>query len=253
MLVWGTTPITCLARVGCSTTSMPATDAEPAGGDHPRGEHAGGRRLAGAVGAEQTEDLALVDGEVERVDRLDVARVHLGQRLGADHLVSAVIAVRLLSRVEQGRAVGAAIGRAYARTCVSSSAVRRRSSAPGGCARDTSTGGRGAAPPRSVRRTRCTPPIDVVAGAGDDPVAFQAVDVAGHRRRLDAEAAGQLALGEIGRRGEDAGDDRRPSGSSRPRPSAGRRRPARPLPSSPAGDPRSQGVAPHRDHTPTNH
>ena len=64
-----------------------ADEGPPAGGDHPGGEHAGGRGLAGAVRAEQAEDLAPAHREVERVDRLDVARVDLGELLGADHLV----------------------------------------------------------------------------------------------------------------------------------------------------------------------
>ena len=40
--------------------------------DDPGREHPGGRRLAGTVGAEQAEDLAGVDGEVEPVDRSEV-------------------------------------------------------------------------------------------------------------------------------------------------------------------------------------
>ena len=47
-------------------------------------EHADRRRLARAVGPQQAEDLALVHLEVERVDREDVTRVDLGQRLGPD-------------------------------------------------------------------------------------------------------------------------------------------------------------------------
>ena len=54
--------------------------------DHARGQHARGGGLAGAVGAEQPEDLALGDGQVEPVDRGDAARVDLGQIDGADDI-----------------------------------------------------------------------------------------------------------------------------------------------------------------------
>ena len=47
--------------------------------DHAGREHARGRRLAGAVGSEQAEDLTLADGQVEPVHRRDAARVDLRQ------------------------------------------------------------------------------------------------------------------------------------------------------------------------------
>ena len=56
----------------------------PCRGDRSRREHARGRGLAGAVRAEQAEDLALEDREVEAVHRLHRARVDLGQADGAD-------------------------------------------------------------------------------------------------------------------------------------------------------------------------
>ena len=68
MFVCGTTPMTCLARAGWATTSMPPTAARAAGRDDPGREHADGRGLARAVRAEQPEDLARVHREVEPVD-----------------------------------------------------------------------------------------------------------------------------------------------------------------------------------------
>ena len=62
-------------------------DRVPTGGDDAGGEHARGRGLARAVGPEQTEDLARAHFEVEMIDGEDVARVHLGELLGADHHV----------------------------------------------------------------------------------------------------------------------------------------------------------------------
>jgi hypothetical protein len=58
--------------------------------DDPGGQHPGGRRLAGAVGAEQAEDLAAAHRQVEVGHGPDVARVHLGQRTGGDDLVVVV-------------------------------------------------------------------------------------------------------------------------------------------------------------------
>ena len=64
-----------LLRRGRVRDDVDATDERmPAGGDHAGGEHPRGRRLAGAVRAEQTEDLAPLHREVEPVDRVDVAR-----------------------------------------------------------------------------------------------------------------------------------------------------------------------------------
>ena len=88
VLVWGTTPIRRLALAGCAHTSTPPDVGPARGRDHPRGQHAGGGRLARAVRPEQAEDLASVHGEVEAVDGLDVARVHLREIHRADHLVS---------------------------------------------------------------------------------------------------------------------------------------------------------------------
>ena len=92
VLVWGTTPISRLASAGGATTSMPPTQRLPDGRDHAGGEHAGGGRLAGAVRAEQAEDLAALDGEVEAVDREDVARVDLGEAVGAGSPASSALA-----------------------------------------------------------------------------------------------------------------------------------------------------------------
>jgi hypothetical protein len=51
------------------------------------GEHAGSGALAGPIGTEQAEDLSSAHGEVEAVDREDVARIDLRETFGADHLV----------------------------------------------------------------------------------------------------------------------------------------------------------------------
>ena len=62
-----------------------AQERPPGGGHHAGGQHPGRRGLARAVGAEQPEDLARPDIEVEVVDRGEVGpRVDLGQVLGVD-------------------------------------------------------------------------------------------------------------------------------------------------------------------------
>ena len=64
--------------------------------DHPGGEHPGRGRLARSVRAEEPEDLAGPDGQVEGVDRLEVGtRIDLGQVDGPDHLPVARRAPRL--------------------------------------------------------------------------------------------------------------------------------------------------------------
>src|SRR4029453_19082308 len=55
---------------------------------HPGRQHAGRRRLARAVRAEQAEDLTAPDYEVEAVDRGDAARIHLRQALGANGVLA---------------------------------------------------------------------------------------------------------------------------------------------------------------------
>ena len=84
VLVCGTTPISRLASAGERTTSMPPTVRRARGGDDTRREHSCGGRLAGTVRAEQPEDLAALDDEVEVVDGADVARIDLGEALGDD-------------------------------------------------------------------------------------------------------------------------------------------------------------------------
>jgi hypothetical protein len=73
-------------RVACS---IDAVDQHLAGvGFHQRVEHAQGRGLAGAVGAEQSGDLAVVCGEVDAVHGLDDAGLgleRLVQVAGDDH------------------------------------------------------------------------------------------------------------------------------------------------------------------------
>ena len=66
------TPILLARAVGVAG-DVDAGDARAAGGDRQqRGEHPHGRRLAGAVGPEEAEDLAGVDVEVDAAHRLDV-------------------------------------------------------------------------------------------------------------------------------------------------------------------------------------
>ena len=64
----GTTDSRLRAVTGSAATSTPATLALPDVGQHPGREHADRRRLAGAVGAEQAEDLTALDGEGDAVD-----------------------------------------------------------------------------------------------------------------------------------------------------------------------------------------
>ena len=65
-----------------------ATDAGPARRRHHAGrEHADCGRLAGAVGAEQAEDLARGDGQVESVDRLHAAGIRLREPLRLDDIL----------------------------------------------------------------------------------------------------------------------------------------------------------------------
>jgi hypothetical protein len=59
----------------------------PGGGEHQAEQHAHGGGLAGAVGAEEAEQVALADLQVDAVHGDDAA-VPLGQPLGADHRVA---------------------------------------------------------------------------------------------------------------------------------------------------------------------
>ena len=76
-----------LGRGGLAPHVDPADHGAALGRLHPGREHARGRGLAGAVRAQETEDLAAADAEVEVVDRAHAARVDLGEVLGEDHLV----------------------------------------------------------------------------------------------------------------------------------------------------------------------
>ena len=62
---------------------MPATSAWPDVARQERREDPEGRRLAGAVRADETEDLALADGQVQARDR-DRPRVALDEATGDD-------------------------------------------------------------------------------------------------------------------------------------------------------------------------
>ena len=59
--------------------------ARPTGGrPKERGQDADGRRLAGAVGPQEGEELATLDGHVDAVERPGAARIDLDQRLDLD-------------------------------------------------------------------------------------------------------------------------------------------------------------------------
>ena len=77
------TPMRPRTASGSATTSMPATVADPSVGCGERGEDADRRGLARAVVAEQTEDRARGDVEVEIPQRPEVAEA-LAQALGRD-------------------------------------------------------------------------------------------------------------------------------------------------------------------------
>ena len=73
-----------LASSGWSKMSKPAMTALPVDGRHVAGQDPHRRRLAGAVGPEEAEDLALVDAEADVVDGGEAA-VLLGEVLNLDH------------------------------------------------------------------------------------------------------------------------------------------------------------------------
>ena len=86
----------------CVRTSNPATVARPGVGAEQGRQDPDGRGLARAVGAEQAEDRALLDHEVDAVERADLAlaaAVDLHQALGDDRL-------RALRRGDDGRGGG---------------------------------------------------------------------------------------------------------------------------------------------------
>ena len=66
-------------------TSWPATQDRARGHRHCAANDADQRRLAGAVGAEQGEDLALFDGEIDGVEREKSVAVALGDGGAGDH------------------------------------------------------------------------------------------------------------------------------------------------------------------------
>ena len=74
-----------LARRERFTRDVEARDARASGARHDRRrQHADRRRLAGAVGAEQAEDLARGDGEVDALHGLDAAGIGLSQAAHLD-------------------------------------------------------------------------------------------------------------------------------------------------------------------------
>ena len=68
---WATYPMRRRTSPGSLRRSAPAMVASPPSGSMQRGEHPQRGGLAGAVGAEEAEDLALGDVEVDAADRLD--------------------------------------------------------------------------------------------------------------------------------------------------------------------------------------
>ena len=98
------------------------------GRDHPGREHADGRGLAGAVRAEQPEDLAPVHGQVERLDGAHLAAAaveDLGERDRAD---DAVVAVGSRARLRRAARRSSCV-RSYGRRAFGSQ-VRDARSAP---------------------------------------------------------------------------------------------------------------------------
>ena len=69
---WSAAPIAARTCGPSLTTSKPATRRRAGGRRQERGQHVHGRRLAGAVRAEEAVDLAGRDGEVDPVDRAHV-------------------------------------------------------------------------------------------------------------------------------------------------------------------------------------
>ena len=75
----GTTPMQALAASSSRSMSWPNTRASPAALVHQRGDDADQRGLARAVGAEQREEIALLDVEVDALQRLHAVLVDLGE------------------------------------------------------------------------------------------------------------------------------------------------------------------------------
>ena len=84
VLVWGTTPITCLASAGCATTSMPATIALPPVGMTRVVSMPAVVVLPAPLGPSSPKISPGVDGQVKVVDRQHVARIDLGELLAAN-------------------------------------------------------------------------------------------------------------------------------------------------------------------------
>ena len=73
VIACGITPIDRRTSSGCRWMSKPLTSAVPDRRRQQRRQHPDERGLAGAVRAEQTEDLALLDGEAHALDGREVA------------------------------------------------------------------------------------------------------------------------------------------------------------------------------------
>jgi ribosomal protein L37AE/L43A len=68
---WGTTPSRARTSRSCSGIDIPSTRTDPASIGCKAEKHAQRRRLAGAIGAEQSEELAGRDGQVDAVHHRD--------------------------------------------------------------------------------------------------------------------------------------------------------------------------------------
>ena len=77
-------PITRRTDIGSAVTEKPATRPSPAVGRKQRRQESDRRALAGAVGADEAEDLTLADGEAQVVDGDEIA-VALGEVAHLDH------------------------------------------------------------------------------------------------------------------------------------------------------------------------
>ena len=176
-----------------------ADEGAPAGGDHARREHAGGRGLARAVGPEQAEDLALVHLEVELVDRLEPTRVHLGELLGADdHVVSDWASdtssrCSVLARARAGRSTCGCAEARGSRTSTSRLVRIPRSSSSSSCT--TSWSSCQSLEPGGGDDDAHDAPVVGIGRRSTRPSSRQLVEVADERGRLDAHVLRRARAG----------------------------------------------------------
>nr|BFE77963.1 hypothetical protein GCM10020093_005640 [Planobispora longispora] len=75
---------------------MPGDRGGARGGAQQGGQHAHGRRLARAVGAEETHDLTGFDGQIHARDGPDAALEGLAQTRCLDHFIASIFTVTLI-------------------------------------------------------------------------------------------------------------------------------------------------------------